>query len=248
MGILDSIGNAISSGLSVLSNGFSAVCSTVSSIGKEVAAFASSIKPVVGPILMTIANVIPHPIVKTVANFANGLLHILSIFHEDENVQDMGDRALQASEQGITLEKFENFDDYMAALRNFEINPEMSEKYSSAEKFIAGLGIATVGIEDKFNVEPGGLNNLWILPIANSDYFTPERIKGMLENGKVIGDVAAYLEKRMSGEEASEFRKNYEFNPDGKPMNDSELGKLYDALDSSRQEWADLSQKLKDNE
>ena len=159
----------------------------------------------------------------------------------------MGERALQAAEQGITLDKFEKFDEYMAALRDFDLNPEMSEKYSPVEKLVAGLGIATVGIEEKFNAKPGSLNDVWLLPLTNSEYFTPERVKSLLESGKLIGDVSAYLEKSMSGEEASEFRKNLEITPEGKPMNDAELGNLYDALDSARTEWATLEQQIKAN-
>ena len=241
MGFWSSVGSAISSG-------FSAVCSTVSTIGSAVSSFANSIKPVLGPVLSTIASLVPHPAVKAIANFANALLHALAIFQPQETVQDMGDRALQAADQGITLEKFDKFDEYMDALRNFDINPELSEKYTPVEKFVAGLGIATVGLEDKFNAERGSLSDVWLLPLTNSEYFTPERIKDLLENGKQIGDVSAYLEKRMSGDEASEFRKNYEITPEGKPMNDAELGKLYDALDSSRAEWAKLEQQIKAND
>lgn len=241
MGFWSSVGSAISSG-------FSAVCSTVSAIGSAVSSFANSIKPVLGPVLSTIASLVPHPAVKAIANFANALLHALAIFQPQETVQDMGDRALQAADQGITLEKFDKFDEYMDALRNFDINPELSKKYTPVEKFVAGLGIATVGIEDKFNAERGSLNNVWLLPLTNAEYFTPERVTSLLENGKQIGDVSAYLGKSMSGEEASEFRKNYEITPEGKPMNDAELGKLYDALDSSRAEWAKLEQQIKAND
>lgn len=238
---MSSIGDAISSG-------FSAVCKTVSTIGSAVSSFANSIKPVLGPVLSTIANLVPHPAVKAVANFANALLHALAIFQPQETVQDMGDRALQAADQGITLEKFDKFDEYMDALRNFDINPELSEKYTPVEKFVAGLGIATVGIEDKFNAEPGSLNDVWLLPLTNSEYFTPERVTSLLENGKQIGDVSAYLEKKMNGEEASQFEKNFAVNSDGIPMNNTELGKLYDALDSSRAEWAKLEQQIKAND
>lgn len=248
MGLLSSIGNAFSSGFNVLSNTFSAVTNTVSAIGGRIAEFAHNIKPVLGPILTTLATVIPHPIVKAVATFANTLLHALSIFHPNENVQDMGDRALQASEQGITIEKFENFDAYMTAIREFDLNPEASKKYSPAEKLVAGLGVATAGIEEKFNAEPGSLHDIWLLPILGQDYFTPERIKSLLENGRLIGDVSAYLEKRMSGGEASVFTKNLEITPEGNPMNDKELGQLYDALDQARTEWADLNKQLKGND
>ena len=157
----------------------------------------------------------------------------------------MGDRALQAAEKGITMDKFEDFDDYIDALRKFELNPEASEKYGAAEKLIAGLGVATVGIEDKFNAEPGSLSNLWLLPATNPEYFTAERLKSLLENGGSIGDISAYLDKHMNGETTRQFEKKFEFTPDGKPMDNKELGELYDALDSARTEWAELNKQLK---
>lgn len=248
MSLFSSMGNAISGSFDAASRGFNAVCNTVSAIGKDVAAFAHSIKPVLGPVLTSIASLVPHPAVKAVATFANTLLHVLSIFHPEETVQDMGERAMQAAENGITLDKFENFEEYMAELRAFPLDTEVAKTHSAVEKFVAGLGIATAGIEDKFNTERGGLNDVWLLPLTNSEYFTPERVKSLLENGKLIGDVSAYLEKSMSGEEASEFRKNLEITPEGKPMNDAELGKLYDALDSARTEWATLDQQIKAND
>ncbi len=245
MGFFSSIGNAISSGFSAVSNAFSTVASVTSAIGSRVAEFASNIKPILGPILTTIAAVIPHPVVKAVVTCANALLHALSIFHPNENIQDMGDRALQAAEKGITMDKFEDFDDYIDALRKFELNPEASEKYGAAEKLIAGLGVATVGIEDKFNAEPGSLSNLWLLPATNPEYFTAERLKSLLENGGSIGDISAYLDKHMNGETTRQFEKKFEFTPDGKPMDNKELGELYDALDSARTEWAELNKQLK---
>ena len=245
MGLFSIIGSAISSGFSAVSNAFSTAASVASAIGSRVAEFASNIKPILGPILTTIAAVIPHPVVKAVVTCANALLHALSIFHPNENVQDMGDRALQAAEKGITMDKFEDFDDYIDALRKFELDPEASKKHGAAEKLIAGLGIATAGIEDKFNAAPGSLSNLWLLPITNPEYFTPERLKSLLENGGPIGDISAYLESRMNGETAGQFEKSFEVTPEGKPMNNTELGQLYDALDSARAEWAELNKQLK---
>jgi hypothetical protein len=237
--------DSISTGINAISKAVNTVCEIAGAIGKAVSSFAHSIKPVLGPVLLTIANTIPHPAVKLVATCANALLHTLALFHPNETVENMGDRALHAAEQGITTDKFENFDDYMNALRNFELNPDLKEKFGPAEKLVAGLGIATLGIEDKFKFEAGSLNDLWLLPLTNSEYFTPERIDSLLAHGKTIGDVSAYLEKRMNADEAREFKSQYEFTSEGKPMNDSELGKLYDAFDNARTEWAKLEQQVK---
>ena len=146
------------------------------------------------------------------------------------------------------LDERADTDQYMDALRNFDLNPAVSKKTSQATKVVAGMAVATLGMEEKFNLSRGSLDGMWLLPVANPDYFTPERVKSLLEQGKLVGDVGAYLEKRMSGEEASAFRKNYEVTPEGKPMNDTELGQLYNAMDKARAEWAALDQKIKAND
>ena len=52
----------------------------------------------------------------------------------------------------------------------------------------------------------------------------------------------------MNGETAGQFEKSFEITPEGKPMDNKELGKLYDALDSARAEWAELNKQLKGND
>lgn len=227
---------------SVASSVSSAISSAVSGIGSALSSFASSVAPVIGPILSRIP-----PIFGPVSIWANTIGQVLNLFKPDEKVEDVGDHAIQAGEQGVKPENFENFDQYMDELRKFPLDPEKSKQTSSVTKLVAGMGVATLGMEDKFGLERGSMNEVWLLPLANSEYFTPERVKTLLEGGKTIGDVSAYLEKRMSGENATRFEKNLE-TPN---MSKEELGKLYDAMDSARENWADLEQKLhesKDNE
>ena len=245
MGLFSAFENFIDNSMNAISRSFNAACNTVSAIGSAVTSFAHQIKPVLGPLLTTLAHLIPHPAVKAALIFASRLLHVLAIFHPEETVEDIGDRALQAAEQKITPDKFDKFDEYMDELRNLTLKPELSKKYTTVEKTVAGLGIATIGIEDKFNAAPGSLNDIWLLPLTNSEYFTPERVKSLLENGKLIGDVSAYLGKNMGSEDAYQFGKNLEITPEGKPMNNTELGTLYDALDSARDEWAELKKQIK---
>ena len=231
MGLLSSIGGFVSSCVSSIG---STISSAVGSIGSAAFSFASKVAPAIGSILSKVPTVL-----ATVSPWVSALSWGLSLFRSDEKVEDIGDRALQASERDdIKPEKFANFDQYMEALRNFEVNPDVSKKTS----------VATLGMEEKFKLSRGSLDGVWLLPVTNPDYFTPERVKSLLEHGKLVGDVGAYLEKRMSGEEASTFRKSYEVTPEGKPMNDTELGQLYNALDKARAEWAELDKKIKAND
>ncbi|MDA1379842.1 hypothetical protein PCI56_08235 [Plesiomonas shigelloides subsp. oncorhynchi] len=76
---------------------------------------------------------------EALGQFANGLLKGLGILHPHEDVKDIGERALQAQEKDITADKFDNFDDYIEALRSFELDPKKAEKRDQAEKLSAGV-------------------------------------------------------------------------------------------------------------
>lgn len=171
MGFLSSVG-------SFFSSVGSAIGSVCSSIGSALSSFATGVGTVIGGIISALA-----PVAAALGKFANAFLQGLGLLKPEEDVEDMGDRALQAAEQGITIDKFENFDEYMAALRDFKLDPEQSAKRSSAEKMVAGLGVGTVAAEEKFNLDRGALNGMWLLPMANPGYFARSACKRWLAVG-----------------------------------------------------------------
>ena len=88
---------------------FSAVVSAVSSIGPAVASFCANVLPKLGPLLAQGLEAL-----KVVGQIANTVMQVMSIFKEGESVEDMGDRAIQAAEQGVTPDQF---DDTMRRIR-----------------------------------------------------------------------------------------------------------------------------------
>jgi hypothetical protein len=216
-----------------------AIGTVLTTIGPALSSFATTIGPVLTNIIRTTPNTI-----ETISKFANAFLQVLSILKPGEQIDEIGDRALQAKDQGITMDKFDNFDDYMTALRNFQVDPEVSKNRDVSEKLVAGIAVTTVGMEDKFNAERGSLNGLWLLPLANPAFFTPERMQSLLIAGRLGADILGYLNKSISGSETRNVEKCLEINPDGSPMDKPDLNKLYDALDSARSNWADLAKQV----
>lgn len=236
MGLFSAIGSAFSS----VAGAIGSVCS---SIGSALSSFATGVGTVIGGIISALA-----PVAAALGKFANAFLQGLGLLKPEEDVEDMGDRALQAAErEGITIDKFENFDEYMAALRDFKLDPEQSAKRSSAEKMVAGLGVGTVAAEEKFNLDRGALNGMWLLPMANPGYFTPERMQTLVSSGRLGGDIFAYLEKRLSAGDTRTLEKRLEVNADGSAMSDSQLDTLYDELHAARDNFAELAQKAEAN-
>lgn len=234
MGIFSSICSAVGS---ICSSVGSAIGSACSAIGSAISSFATGIATVIGGIISALT-----PVAAALGKFANAFLQGLGILKPDEKVEDFGDRALQAADKGITIDKFKNFDDYMSALRDFKLDPEQSAKRSSAEKMVAGLGVGTIATEDKFNLDRGSLNGMWLLPMANSGYFTPERMQTLVNTGRLGGDIFAYLEKRLSAGDTRTLEKRLEINPDGSAMNGTQLDTLYDELHAARDNFTNLGE------
>lgn len=225
---------------SVFSSIVGGISSAISSLGSSISSFVSGVGAIVAGAIEALA-----PVAQAIGKVANTLLQGLGIIKPDEKTEDIGDRALQAADKGITIEKFDKFEDYMNALRDFPLDPEVSAKRSSAEKLVAGIAVGTTGIEQKYHVAPGSLASMWLLPISNPDYFTAERLQTLLTYGRLGGDIFSYLEKKLSDGEARAFEKSLEVGLDGKRLDEGGLEKHYAELDKARAQWAEISQTMK---
>ncbi len=228
MGFFAAIGSALSSVGSALS-------SAVGSIGSALSSFASSVAPVLAKIVTEL-----EPVAVALGKFAAAFLQGLGILKPEEKPEDIGERALQASEKGITPEQFDDFESYLAALRDFELDPDKAAKRSSAEKLIAGIGVCTVAMERKYSAAPGSLDTLWLLPIANPGYFTPERMQAIVKSGCINGDALTYLERRLP---AGDSRRLEEALMVGSGSKDAH----YEALDHACERWEQLGKMIESN-
>lgn len=219
-----------------------AIMSAVSSIGAAVSSFAAGVGPMLANVIQTI-----KPLADVISRFANTFLQNLSILKPGETIEALGERALQAATQGVKLENSDNFADYIEKVRNVEIDPELDEKRSPAEKLLAGISIATVGVEDKFNAERGSLNGLWLLPLVNPQYFTPERMQSLVTTGRMGNEVLAYLNKSLSAGETRNLEKTYEAHIANTAENGAGLEPLYEGLDAARDAWASISKQIEEN-
>jgi hypothetical protein len=135
------------------------------------------------------------------------VLKILGVFEEDDDVEDMGDRAIQAGEAGIKPENFDTYDEYMAEIRNFKLDPERSADLSSVEKLAAGLGIGAVGLEKKFDAPEGSMGVLWLLAASNPAFFTADRLVHLVKSGANLLQVASFFDGKLGPADAVAMRQ-----------------------------------------
>lgn len=177
----------------------SAVVSAVSSIGPAVAGFCATILPRLAPLLAQGMEAF-----KVVAQIVDTISLVFGIFKGGENTENMGDRALQAAEQGITPDDFDDHAQYMDALRDFKLDDAKSEKTPVEQKIIAGFALAGRGLDDKFNSPEGTMSSLIPLIAANPLYFSADKLIQILKSGQDIGTIIEYFEGKLGGGEALE--------------------------------------------
>ena len=137
-------------------------------------------------------GVIAAVVVDIIANIAKAL----AVKNPDENVDELGDRVIQAEEAGIHPEDFEKHDDYMKAISEFEVDPERSKEISLEEKREKGVNCLLAGIAEKSGLNTGivplvikGMNN-------NTDFFKEFQdgvIKAAIANPKLLEDLGRYI-------------------------------------------------------
>lgn len=181
---------------------FSAIGGGLSSAASWVGSAVSSAASWAGGALSTMVKT-GGGLLGVLGDMAGNLLKGLNIFGPDDPpVPEWGDRAMQAEEQKIFPDQFENFDDYMEKLRKFELDPEKSKESNLEEKTFKGLEVSGRALEYKFNTPEGSMSNVFLLAGANSDYFTSDRFHSLLESGMNISDISNYFCGRLGGAES----------------------------------------------
>lgn len=178
---------------------FTAVASAVTSIGPAVAGFCANVLPKIAPLLEKGLEIL-----RVVEGIANTVSQVMGIFNSHETAENIGDRAIQAADKGLTPDQFENHGEYMSALRDFELDPAKSEKLSDSQKIVSGLAVAGRGLDEKFGSAEGTMGNLWWLAAAKPDYFAADKLTQFLKTGQDIMSIVDYFEGKLGGGESLE--------------------------------------------
>jgi len=221
--------------VSLISSAINMIVSTVSAIGPAISSFCAKVLPTIAPILKEGVEIL-----KAVGRIAEALLVIFQIYTPDDKVEDMGDRSIQAGEKGITPDQFDDFDDYMEAIRNFELDPQRSAEISFEAKIIAGLAVGAKGLDEKINVADGTMANLWILAASNPDYFNTDRLKSIIDKASDMANVVAYFEGKLSPADAADTEKKLvDAEKSMSPEKDNKS--IYSELDAASKSVQELS-------
>lgn len=229
--------------ISAVSSVASAISSAIGGIGSALGSFVTGMGSVIGGMLERIPVVI-----ERVANIATPILQMLGVLRVNENIDDLGERALQAKERGIHFNTGDDFDAYLAKLRAFDIDPDVAAQRKPSERFTAGLAVASAGLAQKLNLDARAVDSLWLLALSHKmgdgAFITPQRLQNWLQTGRLGADIADYLDNRLSHEAAAALRDRLSVDMNGAPLSADEQRALLLELGAMREEWRRLKAQL----
>ena len=152
---------------------------------------------ILDPLSAAVALAVKALICEAVSKLVQAIGKALGLIKEDEKPEDLGDKALQAEEQGITPDKFKSYEEYANRIQNFELDPEKSKSYSTEDKMKKAMEVYSKLIAEKYPETAVDLDKLATLEQKNPGYLTDARIdqisKMLKDDLKLIGDIERYL-------------------------------------------------------
>ncbi len=130
--------------------------------------------PIFTEIISTIATLVPKIIEvvgKNILQFSqviSGILKGLGLINPDEEVTDIGDKAIQAEAEGVNPENYDSYEEYLKAVEEFETDPEKSLTIDDGKKLEKGVEVITATLLERY----GDIMKDFLMLIAkNPTYF-----------------------------------------------------------------------------
>ena len=124
-------------------------------------------------------------------------LQALGIIGPDENAKELGDKAIQAEEEGITPENYDSYEEYMDAVRKFELDPEKSEQIEDEDKLKKGTEIFTTVMVDRLGKVSA--EDLLVVMAKNPIYFEnrmPLLMEKLKDTPEKLKDITDFMQGR----------------------------------------------------
>ncbi len=158
------------------------IITAISEIVSTAAALLPKIIEVVGKNILEFAQIL------------SGIMKGLGLIKPDEEVTDLGDKALQAADDGITPEKYDTYEEYLKAIEDFDLDPEKSKDIDDGKKLEKGVEVITATLVERYGEVMG---DFLLLIGKNQPYFLERMplitavVRDSLAN---FGDIVRYIQ------------------------------------------------------
>ena len=178
MGLGSFLSDCATSLVSGLKSVASGISSALSSVGINVGGAVNSLRTALEKWVPQIGLAI-----RVVSIGVDIVAKICGILRQNETVAEIGERSLQASENGITLESCNNdYKAYMKRLREFDLDPQKASRRLETDKLMAGSLVLEKGIEELY--PQMSTADAWLVLARGASFFTPERLEAYAKMAK----------------------------------------------------------------
>jgi hypothetical protein len=190
--------------------------------------------PMISGALHLAAHLIPGGQIAAIALRLTGMLHTFNMMPKDQNIDNLGERALQAAGTGITPEKFSNFSEYMQELQKFKLDPDVEKDREPLSRQMAGIGIGVLGIANKMEVSNESTLKALLLSTLDGQYFSTDKTIEILKQGSpFVQDIIDYFSRKLDGKETGKVEDtmakiDHDLDPEFTPQ------ETFDKLDALR--------------
>ena len=209
-------------------------CSVVSSACSAVGSMFSGALSVVGKIFLPEIEIAIR-VIGMVINVVEAVCKALGIWQKDDDPEELGDKAIQGAETGITRDKYETYEEYLKKIREVKLDPEVSAKIPQEAKFAAATTLGVLGLESFYHKDAGSLAACISVVAKNPEFFDAKRLQGYLDAGIDIKALRSCLDGTASAGKELSFLKSVlgvEQTITGK--NDADI---YKGLDDAMSHW-----------
>lgn len=211
-GAIDAISDFGRSCIESIGSGIKSVGEFVSGCIDSIGSLGSQVLSVIKPIALVVAVVAPQigltflSALEKVITVVNVIAKVLNLLNEGEDLDDLGERALEAAELGKTREQYENADEYLEMVKNTP-KSDNPNKYSLFAKRMAGLSVIAEQLQSKFDFSP----ELYGTFVEYEKFFTPQRIKSYTQSAQSLkidlNEIIDFFNSNSTMHEKAEAKK-----------------------------------------
>ncbi len=155
---------------------------------------------------------------KVIGNAIASIAKALGIIKPERDVEEIGDRALQAEEKGMTPDKYSSYEAWVKDIEkdDWGYDPEKNKDMAPEKKVLKGVEVSTAVTMERFPDLP--VQEFFSLAGKNPEFFTVERMDeiGKLAStdseafGKVVNYVTGAAKDHTTVDSASDILMDIE--------------------------------------
>lgn len=145
-------------------------------------------------------------IISKVAGVIGEVLKVFGILKPEDDMKDFGDKVMQAADKGITPDQFDKYDEYVEAIRNYELDPDVSIKTPTETKLAAAVGIGLISLEKRLEMPEGSSEDFLRLAILSPEYFNSARLESLLDKKVDFEKVTDYFSGKLDLADSCQIR------------------------------------------